>query len=338
MTVAQGVPAPAPAPPAPAPAPPAPAPAPPGPAPAPPAVAPGLTVSVPSHVRNAAQPAGTPDRIPPRVDTPVDVQVSNWSPPMLGVTLSIEGSGAGNGTATINGAATADVAADTTVQLRGVTQTDPGKARNLRLAARQGPSTLARSDPFSVAAWPVTVGFNFSAILSPGLVAGQKAWGASYDLTFTSDSAVNGDCDKTKISENVVVNSGTGVFAATPTQSNFLTTTLAQRDHHAALAANATGMKDAMDSAGLAATKGEFHQFFRFSCERSGIAEDRAAGPKVPTSGFKITHAASGTGFKLLLYDSRVYFIHAQKAGFANNGVAAGAVDDTSVKKAEVKD
>jgi hypothetical protein len=33
-----------------------------------------------------------------------------------------------------------------------------------------------------------------------------------------------------------------------------------------------------------------------------------------------------------------VYYIHAQKEGFANNGVAAGAVDDTSVKKAEVKD
>jgi hypothetical protein len=301
-------------------------------------VAPGLAVTVPSHVRGADQPAGTPDRIPPRVDTPVDVTVSNWAPPMLPVTLSIDGSGAGNGTATINGAATADVIADATIQLRGVIQTDPGKARNLRLVARLGPGTLARSEPFSVAAWPVAMAWNFSGILSPWLFKGSKYWGAGYDLSFTSDSGVSADCDKTKTSENIDVKSGTGVFAATPIQSDFWTTTLPQTDHHASGAANATDMKDAMDSAGLSNSKAEYHQFFRFACERSGIAEDRAAGPKVPKSGFKITHAASGTGFKFLWHDSRVYYVHAQKEGFANNGVDAGTVSDASVKKAEVKD
>jgi outer membrane protein OmpA-like peptidoglycan-associated protein len=309
----------------------------PAPAPAPPA-APAFTVTVPSHIRSARQPAGTPDRIPPRADTPVDVKVSNWTPPMLPVTLAVEGSGAGNGTATIDGSATTDVSADTTAQLRGVTQTDPGKAGNLRLVARQGPTVLARSGPFSVAAWPIEIGFNFNAILSPWLMGGTKIWGASYDVTFVSDSKVNADCDKTKISENVLVQSGTGVFAATPTQSSFFTTTIPQTDHHGSGTPTAADMKDAMDAAGVTASMAEYHQFFRFSCERSGIAEDRAAGPKIPTSGFKITHATSGTGFKLLWFDSRLYYVHAQKEGFANNSVAAGAVDDVSVKKAEVKD
>ena len=32
------------------------------------------------------------------------------------------------------------------------------------------------------------------------------------------------------------------------------------------------------------------------------------------------------------------HYVNVDKKGFANNGVAAGAVDDTAVKKAEVKD
>ncbi|HZM85048.1 MAG TPA: hypothetical protein VFF31_00700, partial [Blastocatellia bacterium] len=72
--------------------------------------------------------------------------------------------------------------------------------------------------------------------------------------------------------------------------------------------------------------------FFRFADERSGIAEDKAAGPKVPTSGFKIsswfTVPSTCGGSK--------YIVHVKKEGFANNGVAAGTVDDTSVQDAEV--
>jgi hypothetical protein len=69
-----------------------------------------------------------PDRIPPRVDTPVDVTIAGLAVPMRDVTLSIAGAGGGNGTATINGAATADLGASATVNLRGVVQTTPGKA------------------------------------------------------------------------------------------------------------------------------------------------------------------------------------------------------------------
>ena len=79
--------------PVPAPAEPAPAgPAPAEPAPAQPTPAATATASVPAHIRHPASPAGTPDRIPPRVDTEVAVGVTGadaTSP----VTLSVEGAG-----------------------------------------------------------------------------------------------------------------------------------------------------------------------------------------------------------------------------------------------------
>jgi hypothetical protein len=80
-------------------------------------------------------------------------------------------------------------------------------------------------------------------------------------------------------------------------------------------------------------TKYIAHQFFRFSDERSGIAEDKAAGPKVLTSGFKISSTYSVVSKSC---GGSTYFTHTQKEGFANNGVAAGTVDDPSVKDAQV--
>jgi hypothetical protein len=94
-----------------------------------------LSVSLPQHIRGWQSPWGTPDRIPPRVDTPVEVGVAGWTTPMLPIILQIERAGGGNGTATIDGGSTAEVSASTTVQLRCQNQTDAGKADGLRLAA-----------------------------------------------------------------------------------------------------------------------------------------------------------------------------------------------------------
>jgi hypothetical protein len=272
-------------------------------------------------------------RIPPRVDTDVAVTVTGWSAPMPDVVLSIEGAGAANGTATINGSATHNLKSTATVKLKGGTQTTPGNAGKLKLVAHQNATRLAESNAFSVAAYPKEIGFKFNRIMRnepfPG-VAG-KFWGAAYDLTFVSDSGVNADCDKTKISENILVDSATGIYSSvSPTTSNFLTTTGAQTDHHASGATDAADMQSKMKSD--PSSKYVYHQFFRFADERSGIAEDKAAGPKVPTSGFKISRALTVPS----TCGGSKFIIHTKKEGLANNGVAAGTVDDTSVQDAEV--
>jgi hypothetical protein len=273
-------------------------------------------------------------RIPPRVDTDVAVTVTGWSAPMPDVVLSIEGAGAANGTATINGSATHNLTSTATVKLKGGTQTTPGNAGKLKLVAHQNATRLAESNAFSVAAYPKEIGFKFNRIMRNELfplVPGKKFWGAAYDLTFVSDSGVPGDCDKTKISENVLVDTATGIYSGgSPTTSNFFTTTLGQTDHHATGGTDAADLQSQMKSD--SSSKYVYHQFFRFADERSGIAEDKAAGPKVPTSGFKIS---SGFTVPSTCGGSK-YIVHVKKEGFANNGVAAGTVDDTSVQDAEV--
>ena len=65
---------------------------------------------MPAHIRHPASPAGTPDRIPPRVDTEAAVGVTG-ADATAPVTLAIEGQGGGNGTATIDRKATVDLSA-----------------------------------------------------------------------------------------------------------------------------------------------------------------------------------------------------------------------------------
>lgn len=187
----------------PVPAPPAAPPAPAAPAPA----ATPLTVTISTHLQGASSPAGMADRIPPRVDTPVTVGISGWRLPMRDVTLSIDGAGGGNGSATIDGAATKDLSADATVQLRGVDQTDVGKAGSLRLVASLGGSRLASSGGFSVSAIPENYTDTFLSLLTGanrGFVV-QDGW--------SSDSGVFADLDQTEISEEVQYAAGTGCFA-----------------------------------------------------------------------------------------------------------------------------
>ncbi len=294
------------------------------------AAAPTATIG---EVNAPNTPAGV-KRIPPRVDTEVDVKVSGASA-AAPVTLAIAGGSAANGKATINGAATHTLTKSAKIKLKGSSQTSktsPGKPGKLKLVAKHGSTLLAASNGFSVAAYPKEVGFNFNAILSPLVYNGLKYWGAKYDLTWKSDSNTPGDCDKTKTSENIVVKTAEGLWAgSSTTTSGFWPTTAYPPDHHATGGvANAAAMKKKIDASNIKISKYVAHQFHRFSCERSGVAEDKKKGPKVPTSGFKITRTVSKSGGK--------YYIHVKKEGFANHGVAAGPVDDTSVKDAEVKD
>ena len=94
-------------------------------------------------------------------------------------------------------------------------------------SSRAGARTeLARSEGFSVAAYPSEIGFTFFSLMQPVEVNGVKVWGARYTLTVASDSGVRGDLDRTKIAENVFVKSATGLFkGAENRHSDFKPTT-----------------------------------------------------------------------------------------------------------------
>ncbi len=63
-----------------------------------------VTVGLPAHIRAPSTPGMmAEDRIPPRVDTDVEVERRPLGPPMLPVTLSVAGAGGANGDVTIDG-------------------------------------------------------------------------------------------------------------------------------------------------------------------------------------------------------------------------------------------
>jgi hypothetical protein len=267
------------------------------------------------------------------VDTDVAVTVTGTA--ATPVTLSIDGASAANGTATINGAPTHDITGTETVKLKGVDQTTPGNAGKLKLVASQGATHLKKSNAFSVAAYPKEIGFKFNRVLLGETFPDApqvKLWGAGYDLTFVSDSGVGADCDKTKVSENVFVDTSTGVFAGAPlVRSGFGRTTDYQMDRHAYFNVDAASARNAISrNPGSVLVQ---RQLFRFACERSNIAQDRAASPEVPTSGFKISIRCAVV---TRTCGSSSHIVHVKKEGLAHNGVAAGTVDDTDEKDATV--
>ena len=167
------------------------------------------------------------DRIPPRVDTSVSVGVTAFSKGGLPVEVSVQGSGGGNGTVTIDGAATVNVTASKNVKLRGGDQTDKGKAGNLKLVAKQGAAKLADSGAFSVSSIPQNYTDTFVSLVtgtSRGFVV-QDGW--------SSDSGVFADLDETEISELVEYGAGTGCFAgAVGANSGYLPGNQLTQDTH----------------------------------------------------------------------------------------------------------
>jgi len=176
-------------------------------APVAPSAPPPLTATVPGHIRARSTPSGMPDRIPPRVDTNVNVTISGWRIPMNPVVLSAEGTGGGNGTVTINGRASADLTSSATVKLRGGTQTGVGNAGKLRLVASQGGTRLARSSGFSVAAIPQNFSITFNSELS-----GARR-GFIVNNHWQSDSGNVADLDEAERSEQVQYGTSTGIMA-----------------------------------------------------------------------------------------------------------------------------
>ena len=122
----------------------------------PPATKP-VTVTIPTDIRADSTPKEMKkNHIPPRVNTPVDVQLNGTLDPSMPVTLSIDGQGGGNGEATIDGKVTQNLTSSgtTTMNLRGKTQTEPNQDSRLTLVATQNGKQLASSHGFSVSAIP----------------------------------------------------------------------------------------------------------------------------------------------------------------------------------------
>lgn len=273
------------------------------PAPAGPAAAAAPAAAVAAtfgNVRASSTPVGMPDRIPPRVDTPVAFTVSGWSPPLAPVTLSIENAGGANGEGTIDGAPTIDVTTGATVNVRGTVQTAPGNGGNLRLAASIGGSVIARSPGFSVSSVPQNYTDTFDSLLTGarrGFVV-QDGW--------ESDSGVFGDLDETEISEEVEVTTANGCFAGMGgSVSGYLPGNVLTKDTHSTPTA-------ALTSPGVRIAQ----QTCKFKDKRSGAADI-----PMKDSGFRLTR----TVFRFLMIGP--LRITTEKVGAATtaNGVPSAA-------------
>ena len=180
-------------------------------------------VSVPPHIRGASSPSAMiPDRIPPRVDTPVAISISGAVSASNPVVLSIDGQGASNGTATIDGAATLplETTESRTVDLQGVTQTDGNaqtvgrNAGNLRLVATQAGTRRAASNGFSVSSIPQNLRFTS---VTPDISPEERGFVLVYD--WDSDSGVPADLQETEQCERVE-SSASGIFVGQNLRTN----------------------------------------------------------------------------------------------------------------------
>jgi len=241
-----------------------------------------------------------PDRIPPRVDTPVDVTFGGTPDFSAPVTLSIDGTGGGNGSATINGFPSFSFALSgtETVKLRGVNQTDVGKAGNLKLIARQHGTLSAESKGFSVSSIPQNVSFTFDRLVTPAdctALGFTGCRGIVVDYAWDSDSAVPGDLDKASQAERVQATVATGVFVgSTAKHSCYISSISPQSDTHA-IGGIAGG-----------STPGTLivNQTFMFKDDRTGASEI-----PMTNSGFQLTRVVEpkpGTGLLGFFQDFQI--------------------------------
>ncbi len=272
-----------------------------------------LSVTVPTHIRAASTPSGVPDRIPPRVDTPAAIGISGWQSSHGPITLSIAGAGGGNGTLTINAANSVDLTASATVQLRGVNQTSPGNAGNLRLVAHQGGTQVAQSNSFSVSSvpqnWSTSYVSSFTGPGDIGMVA-RNAW--------ESDSGNVADLDEVRRKEQVEVTTATGPYAgATQGVSSWRDATLgAIHDNH----------RDAPRSAFRAAGSKIAKQVFIFKCDRTGVTDIPAT-----NSGLLISRVITDAGGGVFNYD-----ISKVGQGVTANGFTSAAASGSAVAPTQV--
>jgi hypothetical protein len=188
-----------------------------------------VSVLLPQDVRNADTPAGMPDRIPPRVATPIGVQVvPDLSASGQSVTLTVAGQSPSNGTVLLDGQSAVTLSSSGSVALTGTTQTAPtplpggGNARHLSLVAQvRGQGTVA-SAGFSVAAIPENWSETFVKAIRTNYL------GLRVQCSYESDSGVLTDLSAVSVREMIQDIQATGILAnvrGTPT--GYLPATLA---------------------------------------------------------------------------------------------------------------
>jgi hypothetical protein len=184
-------------------------------------------VTFPQNIYNDDTPSEMLDlgayRIPPRVDTPVNVEVT---PAFLGdgqsVTLSVTGQDANNGIVNIDGNATEDITSTGNVNLSGVSQTSPGSGGNLQLMLKVRGQTTIQSNGFSVAAIPLNYSDTLAsppldrvaAVIDPTTGQPVSAVGIRVQDGWQSDSGNIADLDQVALSEQVDYPVQTGIFAS----------------------------------------------------------------------------------------------------------------------------
>jgi hypothetical protein len=274
---------------------------------------PPLSVTVPNHVRSASTPSGMPDRIPPRVNTPVAVQLSGWQASMPPVTLSVQGAGAANGTVKINGANSVNLTASATVQLRGVDQTTPSNAGNLKLVARQGTTQLAGSSGFSVSSVPQNWSTSLVSSITDSSAVGMVALNS-----WQSDSNDITDLDEVKRKEQVEVTTATGPWAgAVQGVSSWRDATMGSiQDNH----------RDSPRASFRAIGSKIAKQVFVFKCARTAVTDIPAT-----NSGLLITRNVTSGGTGVFNYDISKVGTAVTANGFSSGAASGSAVAPTQV-------
>jgi hypothetical protein len=225
------------------------------------------------NINSTTTPTGMNSRIPPRIDQPIAVAITGAG----SVDISIDGASVANGTATLDGAGTKNLAASGTINLRGATQSTAGHAGNLRLVAKVGGTTMGTSNSFTICAIPTTVTVSLANLIS-GTERGIEATTSN-----DSDSGQITDLDQVQMSEKVKYVNGAGCFAGITTGSNsgFLAANTSPHgvDHHGTPVSLITGA-GSIDS----------RQLFVFNDARSG-----ANNVTVKNSGFNIHREVTAT-------------------------------------------
>jgi Domain of unknown function (DUF4157) len=249
---------------------------------APPAAPARAPVAPPSVTFGKVAADARADRIPPTKSVDVPVTLANI-PPGRSVTIDVEGSGAGNGTAALT--AGASLAASGKVTLEGGTQTPPGNAGKLKLRAKLGPVAVGRSAGFTVAAYPVNYTDTYLSDIDDGVHLGmmvQDGWSSD------GGGAIS-ELDQVEISERVDMQSRdnppftvAGATSATSGTSGYNPANALTQDTFQMA-------KAGIDSTGLSVgwwTRVQ-GQLCLFKCKRTGVSD-----VVMPASGYRIIQVA----------------------------------------------
>jgi probable HAF family extracellular repeat protein len=184
-----------------------------------------VSVTLPGDITAPDTPSGMADRIPPRIDTPFNIQLT---PDLRGsgqkVTLAVPNSDLTNGLVVLNGnGESADFDHSDTLNIRGATrdsdgsalQTQPGSGGNLRLVVRVRGQDTVISPGFSVAAIPINFQQTNVQLLDGGVL--------EFDYGWKSDSGNPADLDQVWLGEWVTYPVLTaGLLPQPPWQANVI--------------------------------------------------------------------------------------------------------------------